>query len=616
MLVGLGLVVVACGKKSDDNTTQTQYWDVVFESAGGSIVNTQRVKDGEYVTRPQNPNHSDGYVFEDWYSDRQLTMLFDFGQVVNNNIIVYAKWGIASNPGGEGNGGDNGNTSPTLVLVTLFGNGGEFGNGLAQVSKTVEVGKIFVPETPTRINASFDGWYLDSATTTAVNFATTPVMGAMDAYAKWQISSQPKPTIQVSFDAKGGQGLSIQSKQVVVGERYGVLASVVPPSGQVFKGWYNSIGNTLVTQTTVVATQSNHTLYAQYGTADSSSTSPDAAASRFEQYLSEETYDVFFPYRKGISPWDAAGAEDFYSYNSLIQAIKVMANLKIRVKRNANDLGDVGKIWVTDKTTGIEINVFTSVGFDANSNALFEEIVDYGSFLGDGDANTQKKELAAFLANLSHESTGGGYAATTREWGLFFNQESGLTDDTVGWYTTSELEPNQAIAHANFPPNATKSYHGRGPIQLSWNYNYGLFSSILYGDKQVLLDDPNAVCRVGNGWLAFASAIWFWMTPQGLKPSCHDVMTGVYKPNAQDVEAGRTIDTLGIAWTIVIINGYYEADKGREGGSVGDRILFYEFFTGNAWHDNGFIPGVTTTGIDADITGDKLDTLGMRAYAW
>jgi hypothetical protein len=332
--------------------------------------------------------------------------------------------------------------------------------------------------------------------------------------------------------------------------------------------------------------------------------------------LNKDTYEIFFPYRKGVSPWDGPDAEDFYSYDNLIAAIRMMSNFKMRLVRNANDIGDVGKIYVTDKTTGVETHVFTSVAFDSNSSALFEDIVDYGSFLADGDENTQKKELAAFLANISHESTGGGYSATTREWGLFFNQETGLTDDTIGWYTTNPLNPGEAIPHQNFPPNPQKSYHGRGPIQLSWNYNYGLFSSIFYQDKQKLLDDPNAVCRVGNGALAFATAIWFWMTPQGAKPSCHDVMTGVYVPTAQDIAAGRTVDTLGISWTIVIINGFYEANKDREYPSVGDRILFYEFFTGNAWHPNGSIPGITTTGIDADIKGDKLDTLGMQMYDW
>ena len=51
-----------------------------------------------------------------------------------------------------------------------------------------------------------------------------------------------------------------------------------------------------------------------------------------------------------------------------------------------------------------------------------------------------------------------------------------------------------------------------GPIQLSYNYNYGLFSKEYFGDKMVLLNDPDKVKK--DGELAFISALWFWMTPQ------------------------------------------------------------------------------------------------------
>ena len=51
-----------------------------------------------------------------------------------------------------------------------------------------------------------------------------------------------------------------------------------------------------------------------------------------------------------------------------------------------------------------------------------------------------------------------------------------------------------------------------GPIQLSYNYNYGLFSKMYLGDKMILLNDPDRVKK--DGELAFVSALWFWMTPQ------------------------------------------------------------------------------------------------------
>ena len=47
-----------------------------------------------------------------------------------------------------------------------------------------------------------------------------------------------------------------------------------------------------------------------------------------------------------------------------------------------------------------------------------------------------------------------------------------------------------------------------------------------------LLNDPDEVAD--DGYYAFASALWFWMTPQSPKPSCHDIITGYFEPNTYD----------------------------------------------------------------------------------
>lgn len=79
-------------------------------------------------------------------------------------------------------------------------------------------------------------------------------------YAKWTGT-----TYTVTFNARGGSDLSINSKPVTMGSAYGALATVTPPSGKVFSGWYtSSVGGTQVTAETLVATPSDHTLYAHY----------------------------------------------------------------------------------------------------------------------------------------------------------------------------------------------------------------------------------------------------------------------------------------------------------------------------------------------------------------
>ena len=90
-----------------------------------------------------------------------------------------------------------------------------------------------------------------------------------------------------------------------------------------------------------------------------------------------------------------------------------------------------------------------------------------------------------------------------------------------------------------FPCAEGKKYYGRGPMQLSWNYNYIPAGAALGFDG---LNNPDAVAQ--DPVLAFKTAIWFWMTPRDPKPSCHAVMTGAYTPTAEDVAAGRKIGEL------------------------------------------------------------------------
>ena len=75
----------------------------------------------------------------------------------------------------------------------------------------------------------------------------------------------------------------------------------------------------------------------------------------------------------------------------------------------------------------------------------------------------------------------------------------------------------------SYPCEPGQKYYGRGAKQLSWNYNYGAFSQAMFGDPQVLLDQPELVATT---WLNFASAIWFFVSPQPPKPSMLQVVDG------------------------------------------------------------------------------------------
>ena len=182
-----------------------------------------------------------------------------------------------------------------------------------------------------------------------------------------------------------------------------------------------------------------------------------------------------------------------------------------------------------------------------------------------GDLITQKRELAAFLANIAQETSGGWAEAPGGyfKWGLYFLEEK--QDSSITIYAD--------LSKKNYLPVAGKSYKGRGPKQLSWNYNYGQFSEAWFGSKDSLLLHPEWLAK--DPVLSFASAIWFWMSPQFPKPSCHDIMTGKWKPNENDLLKGRLP---GFGATVNVINGGVECGTGKELQKTAYRYQYYQYF--------------------------------------
>lgn len=126
-----------------------------------------------------------------------------------------------------------------------------------------------------------------------------------------------------------------------------------------------------------------------------------------------------------------------------------------------------------------------------------------------------------------------------------------------------------------WPPQDGVQYYGRGPFQLSWNYNYGQFSQVLTGDPMTLLENPDLVAQ--DGYTALVSALWFYMTPQAPKPSIHEIATRLYVPNAHD-EANGLGPHFGAS--TMVINGGLECttSTGIENWNSQKRINYYTEF--------------------------------------
>ena len=198
--------------------------------------------------------------------------------------------------------------------------------------------------------------------------------------------------------------------------------------------------------------------------------------------------------------------------------------------------------------------------------ALIKAAAQFPLFASEGDEMTRRRELAAFFAEIGHETTNGGEHAPggPYAWGLYYTEELGCADGHCVQYNADNGGIYKAVAG--------KTYYGRGPIQLSYPYNYGQAGADLH---LPLLAHPELVSH--DGAVAFQTALWFWMRKDDIEPSCHAVMTGGWHPTAQDTRLGRRP---GFGMTINIINGNVECrtESAAARRDRADRIGFYRHF--------------------------------------
>lgn len=69
----------------------TEWFDVVFDSNGGTILQKQEIESGKKASKPTAPIKS-GYIFDGWWVNGYIRK-WDFDKdTVTSNIILYAKW--------------------------------------------------------------------------------------------------------------------------------------------------------------------------------------------------------------------------------------------------------------------------------------------------------------------------------------------------------------------------------------------------------------------------------------------------------------------------------------------------------------------------------------------
>lgn len=64
---------------------------MTFDSNGGSTLEPVEIENGKTLTEQEAPT-KDGYRFDGWYTDSELTQSFDFSTPITADMTLYAKW--------------------------------------------------------------------------------------------------------------------------------------------------------------------------------------------------------------------------------------------------------------------------------------------------------------------------------------------------------------------------------------------------------------------------------------------------------------------------------------------------------------------------------------------
>ena len=207
-------------EQKPDEVTYT----VTFNTAGGSKVATQTVKEGATATKPKNPTRS-GYTFKGWYTTASGSKTFSFSTKITKNTTVYAQWTKnSSSGGGSSSGGNNGHSSGVDNKVTYnvrfhshYPNNTDsvktrtYDSSQSNSARTISAKSPSIFSAPAHYN--FSGW----SRTSGGSVITSPVVitKSQDFYANWTMWSKGSKTYTIGCKEESSTGTFKQCRLYV-----------------------------------------------------------------------------------------------------------------------------------------------------------------------------------------------------------------------------------------------------------------------------------------------------------------------------------------------------------------------------------------------------------------
>jgi hypothetical protein len=124
-----------------------------------------------------------------------------------------------------------------------------------------------------------------------------------------------------------------------------------------------------------------------------------------------------------------------------------------------------------------------------------------------------------------------------------------------------------------FPCNQRAKYFGRGVSKMYYNENYIEFSKKIYGNTNILLNNPDITAR--DGRVAILTSMYQYMVSKPPKPSSHLIITGGWVPNANDLRNNRV---RGFGSTIDALSGDVDCGAEIESKEAQNTINYYKEF--------------------------------------
>ena len=160
---------------------------VTFDSLGGTLIKTQKVKENEKVIRPNDPI-KDGYIFDDWYLNDQI---FDFDAKVIKDLTLVAKWIV-----------DHEEEIENFKVSFDTTGGTTMENIIVKKGDLLEV-----PSPPLKEGYIFEAWYLNDQ----IFDFNTAIISDINLVAKWKKEAIAAKKYTITFNSSGGTNVASQA---------------------------------------------------------------------------------------------------------------------------------------------------------------------------------------------------------------------------------------------------------------------------------------------------------------------------------------------------------------------------------------------------------------------